>query len=414
MNLKRLFILDCKLLAKNKMTYLKLMLFPAVIIAILGFVFIKGADVKISPFTVALLNSDRPSGVSVGDTLGNDFKSNALQNSKVKSTIRVANVASDHEAEQMLKDGKASVYIRIPADFTEQVISGHSAQIQIDSGSATNIQTEMINSIVRSFIQNVNMQKNLTTATANEALAVHASAGATLKAVAKINEVTLQTDLPVESPNGERAPISSMQYYSMAITLMFSILTAVTLVHSIVDDKLNGTFMRIESMPISRAEFIVGKLLSISLSVLMQMLILILFTSAVYRANWGNPGLVLATTALYSLMVGAFALLLGLMASNQTSVSSYSSLLLWGGGFLGGSFIKLDNIGGPLETIHRLVPNGAALEAYLGIANGNGLKVIAPNLLDIILFAAISFIACAASQYKGRGETNVYTVKNAA
>ncbi|MDP4153699.1 MAG: ABC transporter permease [Bacillota bacterium] len=414
MKLKKLFILDCKLLAKNKLQYLKLLLFPAVIIAILGFVFSKGSDVKIAPFTVAFLNNDIPSGASSTDSLGSVFKSDALQNSQVNSTIRVVDVLSDNEAAQLLNDRKASIYIRIPKGFTNKYLSGYSAQIQIDAENASDIQREMINSIVRSYMQNINMKRNLLTAVTNEALTQHTDADVVKRTIAKIGTDAQQTDLLVQSPTGERPPISSMQYYSMAITLMFSILTAVTLIHSIVDEKLNGTFMRIEAAPISRVEFIFGKLLSITLSVFLQILILIIFTSLVYHANWGNPGLVLVTTSLYSLMVGALALSLGLVASNQASVSSYSSLLLWGGGFLGGSFIKLNNIGGPLEIIYHIIPNGAALEAYLGIANGNGLQIIITNLLDIALFAALFLSVCVVSQYERGGTLHARTVKNAA
>lgn len=414
MKFSRLFILDCKLLARNRMFYLKLLLFPAVIIAILGFVFSQGSDVKISPFTVALQNADRPSGASAADSLGSAFESDALQNSGVRSTIRVVDVSGDGEAKTLMKDGKASVYIRIPKDFTDQYLSGKPARIQVDTENASSVQKEMVHSIVQSFLQEANLRKNLGVATASEGVALHASDSAVQKALEKMNADTAQVDLPVQSPNGNRQPISSMQYYSMAITLMFSLLTAITLIHSIVDDKQNGTFLRILSMPIGRNEFILGKLLSVSLSVFFQMMLLIAFTSLVYRANWGNPGLVLFTTALYSLMAGALALLLGLTAENQTSVSSYSSLLLWGGGFLGGSFLKLDNIGGPLETIHRIIPNGAALEVYIGIANGNGMQVIGKNLLDVALFAAVFLILCAVSQEKRGASTNAHSVKSAA
>lgn len=415
MKFRSLVFLDFRLLMREKIFYIKLILFPLLLIAILGFVFDTHSNVKIEPFTVLYLNSDQPSGAAPSDSLGTVFENTALKNSEVQATIEVTEVSSDSQANQLLRDGKASVYIRIPKDFTDRYFAGKSTEVQVNTENASTVQKQMINSIIRIFIQTVDMQKNLQTAVGTEAGVLHADAGSLKQALSQLNTSVAQANLPVSSPNGDRQPVSSMQYYAVAMTLMFSILTALTLIHSIVDDKLNGTYMRIESLPLSRGEFILGKLLSVSLSVFLQMLILIFFTSLIYRANWGNPALVLLVTALYSVTVGALALFLGLIATNQTSVSSYSALLLWGSSFLGGSFIRLDNIGGTIEMIHRTIPNGAALQAYIGIANGNGLPEIGSYLLDITLFAALFLILCAASQIKKGGAfQNAHTAKGTA
>lgn len=415
MKFRKLILLDFKLLTRNKLFYLKLLLFPLVLIAILGLVFNQSSDVKIAQFSVAYFNSDNPSKVSASDSLGSTFEEEALKNSTVKSTIRVVEVSDENQAKKLLKEGKAAVYIRISKDFTDRYFDGQSTQIQVDTENASSVQKEMINSIVQTFIENVVLQKNLSTAIVNEGTALHANADMIQQALFRMNTGTTQVNLSIKSPNGNIQSISSMQYYAVAMTLMFSILTALTLIHSMVDDKLNGTFMRIESMPLSRGIFIFGKLLSISLSVFLQMAILIIFTSLVYQAHWGDPWLVFLTTALYSITVGALALLLGLIAKSQTSVSSYSSLLLWGASFLGGSFVKLDNIGGALEMIHRLIPNGAALEAYIGIANGNGIQNIGKNLMHIGLFAIIFLTLCLISQIKkGDVLAHVHPAKSAA
>ena len=135
--------------------------------------------------------------------------------------------------------------------------------------------------------------------------------------------------------------------------------------------------------------FAIGKLFGISVSLIIQMLVLIAFTETVYKANWGNIGLVLLITVIYGLAIGAITLALGSLAKNQTSVSSYSSVILWGFSFLGGSFISFDSFSTPVQILHQLIPNGAALEAYISVANGNGLPSIYWNLLCITLYIVV-------------------------
>lgn len=415
MKFRRLILLDFQLLMRDKWFYLKLLLFPLILIAFLGVVFDTHSDVKITPFTVLYLNSDQPLQGLPANSLGSIFEENGLKNSEIESTIQVTEVSSDNEARQLLKEGKASVYIRIPKDFTQRYFAEQPTEIQVDTDNASSFQKEMIDSVVKIFIQNLDIQKNLRSSVNAEGTALRADSKSIQQALLQLNTGVVQPSLTVQSPNGDKQPISSMQYYSVGMILMFSILTALTLIHSIVEDKLNGTFMRIESMPISKWEFILGKLLSVSLSVFLQMLILIIFTSFVYGSKWGNPCFVLLTTILYSITVGALALFLGLIAENQTSVSAYSSLLLWGCSFLGGSFIRLDNMGGVLEKIHRLIPNGAAMQAYIGIANENSIQAVGTYILDIAGFGALFLILCVLSQNKKGGIfQNVHTTKRAA
>ncbi len=55
-----------------------------------------------------------------------------------------------------------------------------------------------------------------------------------------------------------------------------------------------------------------------------------LYIAESIRVNWGNIGLVLLITVIYGMAVGAISLAMGLLAQNQTSVSSYSSIILMG------------------------------------------------------------------------------------
>lgn len=390
MKFLKIFLLDFKLLLKNKMFYIKLILFPLLLIAILGSVFKSNADIKITTFTIAYLNEDKPI-TSMGSTsLGGILEQNVLKSDDVKSTINVVDVPSDAKGKQMLRDGKAAFYIRVPAGFTEGYANGDQVKIDNDDENAQSIQKDFVNAILKNFAEGIDTEINLQKAAISESKTFNISSALTQQVMSELaTDKNSDYTIPVESPNGDKQPISSMQYESVAMTVMFSIMTAFILIHSVVDEKLNKTFFRIESTPLRKSEYAAGKLLGLVFSVTLQMLILILFTTLVYRTNWGNPFLVLLITIVYSMAIGSVVLVAGLLAKDQTSVSSYSTLILFGLSFLGGSFIPADNFSAGLFKIHQIIPNGAAIDAFISVANGGGIENISGNLICIALYAAV-------------------------
>lgn len=412
----RLILLDFKLLLKNKLFYLKLILFPLILILILGTVLGRSDDIKISPFKVAVLNEDSPSGVQSGTSLGQLFCNDVLKSSGVSSTVQTVAVSGDSQGEQMIKDGQAAIYLRIPKDFTNDYLNGKSSTIYKNDENAQSVQKELIDSLINSFASGVDAKASLLTAVGKEGESLKLSSGEVqhvLELLSSSNTAKIQ--IPMKSPNGDRKPISTMQYCSVGMTVMFSILTAFILVHSVVADKLNGTYSRIESTPLRRSSYLIGKLLGVSVSLIVQMLILVAFTSLIYQVDWGNIGLVLLITVLYGMAVGAISLAMGLLARNQTSISSYSSIILWGLSFLGGSLISIDSFPGPLLSLQKWIPNGAALDAYIGVANGNGWSGIAGYLFCIAAYIVVFLLFAAYIQKNPGGEkTNAQLIKNAA
>ena len=91
-----------------------------------------------------------------------------------------------------------------------------------------------------------------------------------------------------------------MQYYSIAMVVMFSIITGFTLVHGIVDEKLNNTLFRIKSTPTLNIQYALGKLIGIIFAVVMQMTIVIIITGLIFRMKWGNVFDILLITVVYA------------------------------------------------------------------------------------------------------------------
>lgn len=204
---------------------------------------------------------------------------------------------------------------------------------------------------------------------------------------------SLAAVLNVEQVAVVAGPLNAVQYESVAMMVMFSILTAFELAHSIVDDRLKGTLGRIRSSPLPVWEYSLGKLLGMTLAVCVQMTVVMAGARLLFGVHWNHvPGVLLVTLA-YGLAIGAIVLCCGLAAGSHSAISSMSTPILYGFSFLGGSFISKYSLPDGLRRIQELLPNGKALNAYLALQRGGGLRDIRGDVLTLVALSLVFFTA---------------------
>jgi ABC-2 type transport system permease protein len=186
-------------------------------------------------------------------------------------------------------------------------------------------------------------------------------------------------------------PVTIMAYESVAMMVMFSILTAFELAHSIVHDKLNHTLSRIRSTPTLTLQYALGKLLGITLALSVQMAVILTASRLIFGVVWPHIPAVILVTVAYGVAIGAIVLVCGLAAKDQAAISSFSAPILYGFSFLGGSFVDKYSFPGALRLIQQAIPNGKALNAYLSLLQGKGLQAIYPDLLMLVTTGAVFF-----------------------
>ncbi len=153
----------------------------------------------------------------------------------------------------MIKDGQAAIYLRIPKASQIDYLNGKSLDIYKNDENAQSVQKELIDSLITVSHQVSTQRRPCKRRSARKAKVLKLSSGEIQHVLALLSgSNTAKIHIPMKSPNGDRQPISTMQYCSVGMTVMFSILTAFILVHSVVADKLNGTYLRIESTPLAQ------------------------------------------------------------------------------------------------------------------------------------------------------------------
>lgn len=370
--LLHLLFIDIKLLSKTKVFYLKLILFPCILILILGSIFGNSSS-KLTNFKVAFYSKDK--AITQGSknfSLGNNLENDVLKAKSVEKIFKLKNVTSYTEGEKLIKDKKVAAFVYVPENFTEAYLKNMKTNIVLIADNNKQIDKGIVKNILDRFNQNIETIRAEETVTPKNYLS-------------KIQSTQVyDTELTKVSTNKNAKPVDVMQYESIAMIVMFSILTAFELAHNIVDDKLNNTQFRIKSTPTLNIQYALGKVLGIVLAITVQMLVVMLISHLIFRVNFGNIFYILLTTLCYGFTVGTIVFCAGTAAKDQMAISSFASVILYGFSFLGGSFISADNLPASLQMIQKIIPNGKAINCYLKICEGGCLSDIYKDLIVLI------------------------------
>lgn len=374
----RLILLDFRLLAGAKSFYIKLILFPALMIFILGTVF--HGDSKVKPFQTAFYNADHAES-SLGDVLKNDVL-------KQTDLIRVKDIGSYQEGKQLVESGKVSVFVYVPKGFAKAAEHNEKTSIKVISDQQGSVNGDIVEMMADSFVTRVKAEISEEKAVLKKS--GHLSKGEVSKIISGLSgEREQAVTIPKQSAGNHAAPIDAMQYYSIAMVVMFSIMTAFALIHGIVEERQQHTLFRIKSMPVLRIQYVAGKLLGIMLAILMQMAAVIIASSILYQVKWGNLFEILLVTIVYSFTIGSIVLLWGVAAKNHETVSSMAAPILYGFSFLGGSFIAKDSLPDSLKIVQELIPNGKAINSYVSVTQHAGLSGILADLAELAAIGAV-------------------------
>lgn len=401
-----LLFIDLKLLSKTKVFYLKLILFPCVLILILGNMFGNSSS-KLTTFNVAFYSEDsaiiqNSEKLSLGETLRDDV----LKSKAAKAIFNLKNVNSYDEGEKLVKDKKAAAFIYVPKNFTRAYIDNTKMSIvligdnnkQIDKGIVKNLLDRFNRSIETIRIEETEIKDNITSGDKINTYKLQSI-------ISKIKNTGIDADeITKVSTNKSAKPIDVMQYESIAMIVMFSILTSFELAHNIVDDKLNNTQFRIKSTPTLDIQYALGKVLGMILAIVVQMSVVMLISHVAFGVYWGNIFDIILTTLSYGFAIGAIVFCAGAAAKDQMSISSFAPIILYGFSFLGGSFMSVDSLPSSLQMIQQIIPNGKAINCYLKICQGGGISDIYMDLIELIITGLV-FLIIALALYSERSLT---------
>ena len=188
----------------------------------------------------------------------------------------------------------------------------------------------------------------------------------------------------------ERKPPNALQQNIPGYTVMFVFLVAGFMAGWSIEEKRNGILRRLRSSPVSTAGLLAGKLLFGLVVSLVQILVLFLFTSTIFRLYLGKDPLAFI---LVCIALASTVSCLGMLAAAVKFPGSAITAPLVIGALLGGCLVPPDFFPPLLRIIGYLIPHTWAMTAYQDLlVRGQGLVQVLPEIGVLLLFAAIFFV----------------------
>lgn len=409
----RLFIWkDILVMIRDRSEMIMLLLMPLILIGILGFALggiLQGdtseieihaalvqednAEAGVTQFIEELEAMDLPAETAeeLAATAENVNPSALFQeflgNEALAEIVTIEEMQSS-EAAQMLEEGELDAVLTLPEDFTYTSLQAMiwnddaSADVLVMLSENGSLYANIFADIIAGFVDNLNLESAIAAAAGPDA--VNTGTGEKVGGM---------------MPVAQNDPVSSMQYYSIGMAVMFVLYVAGTLASKAFVEKKEQVYNRIILSGTHPAKYLTGKWMTGTLIAFLQLGILFLLSALIFRTFPLDSlefwlGLAFITLVL-AVCVGSLASLLtsiSIRFESDAVPGIFSGVIVTLFAFAGGSFFPLSGMPDIIIAFGNWTPNGAAMTAYLQWLQGFEWTVLLPSFGRLLLMSTILLI----------------------
>lgn len=204
----------------------------------------------------------------------------------------------------------------------------------------------------------------------------------------------------------EKKPITSMQYYTVGMTVMFILFVASIMSSFAYSEKQSHVFNRIILANRSRWSYFFGIFFSTIIFSLIQQCILYGSSALLYKVYWEEVTAFIVVILSLSFAIGGLAALLTALnfRFGSDSVSGFfSSVIVVLLSLLGGSYTPIADISPVMEFLGNITPNGAGMTALLQVLQGSSLQGVLNHVIYLLVFG-ICLLVIAVISFPKRGD----------
>jgi ABC-2 type transport system permease protein len=409
MKILAVFINENKRLFREKGVILILLLMPLAFIVPVGMAYIGGSagpSDNDQPLLVIDYDNGKPSSDLI-ETLDESFfierdlPVDLAKNYKLESDPDCASpgpACDEKIARAQLKASARSLALLIPAGLTEAYDLGRQTVVTLlyDPAGDINLR-EQVQGIIQGAAISISLEKQIMQGQQDMEDLTSIASDDIKNAVANAAEDTSNKDLKSaiafeEIPPTnylQRKPPNALQQTIPGYTVMFVFLVAGFMAGWSTEEKLNGILRRLQSSPVRVSSLLAGKLLYGLVVSLVQILVLFLVTSTMFKLDLGKDPLAFF---LVCLVLSTTVACLGLLAAAVKFPGSAITAPLVIGALLGGCLFSPDFFPPFLRTVSYFIPHTWAMMAYQDLlVRGQGLTQVLPDIGALLLFAVIFF-----------------------
>ena len=341
----------------------------------LAFIFslILGGDDSIS-FRYAVVDLD-------GGATARVFVEEVLVPLEDSGLVKLTLADSLEEGRDLVEHGSVSATFILPPGFSAAVKGGQGTQMDVIGNVEAPIGTMVAKLIAESFASEATaVQASVATVFASGVGDPGDVAALAARAAAMPNPISV-TDVSATEKKLDPKTFyaAGMAVFSLFFTVQFGIL-------SLLDERREGTLSRLLAAPIPRWSILAGKLTSSFVLGVVSMAVLVVATSLLLGAEWGDPVGVALLIVVGVLAAMAVMALIATFATTADQAGNMGAIVAMVLGMVGGSFFPVAEAGGLIEQLSLLTPHAWFLRALGDLRGGGGVEDILPAIGAILVF----------------------------
>ena len=294
--------------------------------------------------------------------------------------------ATEAEARAAVEAKDVAAAIIIPAGFSAAVQAGEPGRLLVIGGSSS-----LPSEVARSVLAGFGSQVTAVQVAVGTALRV-AGASPDPALAAEIAQAAVDAPAPIAVTAGETADrsASTKTFYGASMAVLFVFFAAQFGVLGLLAERRNGTLARMLAAPIAPATILLGKVLVSLVVASISMTVIVVATTLLLGADWGDPLAVAALVLAVSLAATGIATLIVGFARTEEQAGSFIAVVAMTLAVFGGSFFRMSQAPEGMAVLSVITPHAWFLRGIDDLAGGGGIAVVVPSLL---VLTAVGLVA---------------------
>jgi ABC-2 type transport system permease protein len=330
------------------------------------------------PFDYAVVDLD-------GGPIAQTFTTEVLDFLESEGIVTVEALAED-DARRAVSDGDLDAAFVFPAGFSDGLRSDRPVAVQVVGSVDSPTGSSVARSIARSYVA------DLDAARVAVAAVLHQGPGATDEELSAIAEQVATAAPPValNDVSATAQVLDTRTYFAAGMAVFFLMFTVQFGVSSLLEERSDGTLARLLAAPVRRSSILTGKLLTSIVLGVVSVGVLVVATSLLLGASWGDPlGVALLVLAGVLAATGITAVVAS-VARTPEQAGSWQAVIAVSLGLLGGAFFPIQQSGSLMATVSLVTPHAWFLRG-LGSLVGDGTVVdVLPAVAALLCFAVVT------------------------
>ncbi|MFZ5849715.1 ABC transporter permease [Nocardioides pakistanensis] len=301
--------------------------------------------------------------------------------------IATVETMDEDEARAAVRDGDLDAAFILPAGFGEAVQSDAPARLDVVGSVDAATATDVARSIASSYVDGLNAVRVAVAAVA------HQGGGAVSPAeLDQVAQQTVAAAVPVtlEDTSAAAHVLDTKTHLAAGMAVFFLLFTVQFGVSSLIEERSAGTLPRLLAAPIPRRAILMGKLFTSLALGIVSVTVLVVASSILLGATWGDPvgvGLlivagVLAATGITSVVAS--------LAKTAEQAGNWQAVVAVTLGLLGGSFFPIAQSGSFMATASLITPHAWFMRGLSQLAGGGAAVDALPAVGALLVIAALT------------------------